>query len=189
MCDFWSEFDSFLDESIPKIIIDILQASGYDNVLSLLNMNEIEINKLEEFVNNNLQSLLEKIPQYSTSKPFSFLPGHRKLLLILGNKAKQYDEIQKKKCSNLRSSRSNNNATPIMNELISSMEANLNVAPTARRYSDACKNYAMYMYMLSGKAAYEALCSNLPLPQVGTVCKYFLAKLIHVIHIYVWTFI
>lgn len=187
MSDFWNKFNSFLSGNIPSIVIEILAASGYDNATALSGLDEKEINEIEKFVHDNLQCLLEKSSQYSTStrtsNTFSFLPGHKKLLFILGEKAEQYYEMQKKVSSNIYSkcitrNESYENATPLMKELINSMEAISNVAPTGRRYSDACKNFAMYMYMLSGKAAYEALCNNLPLPQAATVCEYSLLKFV-----------
>lgn len=173
MCDFWNSFNSFLGGNIPNIIVKILEASGYENTTSLIGMNDKEIIEIQNFVRKNLRSLVEKSPQYSTYSPFIFLPGHKKLLLIIGKKAEEYDKAQKKKPD---SNPIYNDATPIMKELMRSMEANLNVTPTGRRYSEVCKDYAMYVYMLSGKAAYEVLCNNLPLPQAATVCKYQLGK-------------
>lgn len=91
MCDFWNKFNSFLGENIPDIIIDILKASGYENAMSLSGIDEKELNGIQKFVDGNLRSLVEKNQQYSTSNPFSFLPGHKKLLFILGKKAEEYD--------------------------------------------------------------------------------------------------
>lgn len=39
-------------------------------------------------------------------------------------------------------------------------------------YSTEIQHWATYLYMMCGKATYEVLCKNLPLPQVNTVRKY-----------------
>lgn len=59
-----------------------------------------------------------------------------------------------------------------MKELINSMKLNQNLPPNGRRYSETLQSFATYIYMLSGKAAYEVLCRNLPLPQACTICGY-----------------
>lgn len=162
MSDFWSKLT---DGFVPEIIKSILNASGYDNILSLTDINEEEINVIEQFAYQNLKHLIE--PQFD-SNPFKFLPGHRKLILALGKKAEKYEPPNTRPNN---SEYSLEHATTVMKELIKSMQENANVTSTRRRYSEIIKHLASYIYIVGGKAAYEVLCNNLPLPQVPTVCK------------------
>lgn len=59
----------------------------------------------------------------------------------------------------------------ILRELISSALTNFNRDPKGRKYSEILFDFAIYMYILAGKASYEVMCGNLPLPQVTTICK------------------
>lgn len=63
------------------------------------------------------------------------------------------------------------NSSVIMREMIENLKKNQNVPPKGRRYSEILQWSATYVFILSGKAAYEVLCKNLPLPQADTVCK------------------
>lgn len=58
-----------------------------------------------------------------------------------------------------------------MKELINSLKQNENVPLNGCRYTEALQSFATYIYMLSGKAAYKVLCSNLPLPQACSICN------------------
>lgn len=163
MGDFWINFEKFVGCEIPPIIKKILKATAYDSVLSLAGMNEEEIKQIEKCIKNRKFNDLFKDSVYAMSEEFEFLPGHRKLLLALGKQAENYELLSSMKfpCESF-----------LMNELINSMKNNRNVASKQHRYSEAIQNFAIYIYLLSGKAAYEVLCSNLPLPQVPTICEY-----------------
>lgn len=165
MNDFWNNFQSFVEYSVPVTIIDILSANGYDNPISLSGINEEEIQTIEEFTRKNLHTLTLK---YSRNKPFAFVPGHIKLLIDLGEKAEKYQE-HVKKVTNTNQSWNPSDATFLMNELIKSTHVNSNLIPTRRRYTDSLKDFSSYIYMLAGKSAYEVLCANLPIPQVATI--------------------
>lgn len=163
--DFWHSFETFIGMDIPNLLIEILSASGYDNALSVAEINIEEILIIENDVNKRLQYLLKDSDYYSNCDVFAFLPGHRKLLLLLAEKAKNFNPNKNKNEWDL------SNASVIMKELINSMKQNANVAPQGRRYSEIIQSFATYIYILSGKAAYEVLCSNLPIPQAVTICK------------------
>lgn len=167
MSEFWNHFQSFIKEKIPTSIIDILIASGYDDHISLSGMDEHEIKTMESFVNDNLLDLSE---QYSSCKPFVFLPGHKKLLIGIGKKAAMFKPpIERVKAINKALNPSD---TTLMNELMKSSLNNSRLVPTSRRYTDIIKEFSSYIYMLAGKFAYEVLCANLPLPQNSTIRKY-----------------
>lgn len=164
---FWDDFQLFLGEKIPRIVIEILIAAGYDSAISIADMNSEQIDEIEKFANQKLKSMLKDSELYSGSDVFSFLPGHRKLVIALGKHVKKYVSSKEEKPKDFDLS----HASTIMKELITSMNENANVAPSRRRYSEIIQWFSIYIYIHSGRAAYEILSSNLPLPQVATICK------------------
>lgn len=170
MSVFWKDYQKFLGKKIPNVIIDILIANGYDNSLSLCGMSMNEISSIEKFTDEKLRYLLDKSQQYSTTKPFVFLPGHKKLLLILGEKAKEYESTGGS-CVPNRDSFDLTQATTMMQELVNTMKANTNLAPNSRRYTNTIRWFSTYLYMLGGKKLYEVLSKNFSLPQLPTVGK------------------
>lgn len=170
--EFWINFEKFLGCEIPSTIVGILKKTGYECAASLVGMNEKEIRQIEKFVMNHKLDVLEgSVYAKSDFGQFEFLPGHRKLLLSLGKHAEKY-ELLSRKAAQFEKEMKFPCASFLMNELIKSMENNSNVTSKQHRYSEAIQNFAIYIYLISGKAAYEVLCSNLPLPQVPTICKF-----------------
>lgn len=143
------------NETIPSEIIEILSSAGYDNSMSLTDISNDDINAIEIFWRKE-----------SRTEEFSFLPGQTKFIKELGKKIVQYEQMDYK-----RNQFALSNASLIMREMFNNLKQNQNVAPTGRRYSEILQWFGTYIFMLSGKAAYEVLCSNLPLPQAATVCK------------------
>lgn len=172
MSEFWNDFQKYLGVQIPSIVVEILIGNGYDDSLSLIGMCMEEIVKIEEFSNEKLSHLWKKSPQYFEVVTFAFLPGHKKLLLVLGEKAEGYKTLIKppatKACnSNLEDAMSN--STVIMQELVNSLKSNLNVSSTNHRYSKPLQWFSSYVFMLGGRNLYEVLSKNLPIPQLPTV--------------------
>lgn len=126
--------------------------SGFDNILSMMDINRDDIDDIEK----------------SFGK--SILPGHKKFIVALGKKAKEF-ESSLAKAKKEKSEIDLPGATFIMNELVKSAMQNANVAPTRHRYSEDIQWFSTYIFLLSGRAAYEFLSSNLPLPSVPTICK------------------
>lgn len=165
--NFWDDFQLFLDEKIPRIVIDILISTGYDSAFSLADINSEQVDEIEQFANQKLKSMLNDSELYSRSDVFSFLPGHRKLIIALGKQVQNYILFRKETTKEFDLS----HASTIMKELITSLDKNANVAPSRLRYSEIIQWFSIYIYIHSGRAAYEILSSNLPLPHVGTICK------------------
>lgn len=159
--DFWSSFEHFLGYKFPNEIKEILNRNGFDTEIALSQMNT-EFLKLVE-------------AQESKQLPFSFLPGHRALLLGLPNKIKEFNAWLLKHASQNKTPMQClldlPNITFIMKELIKTAINNSEVNPQRRRFSDAIKNFGIYLYMMCGKAAYEIISNNIPLPQPSTICK------------------
>lgn len=162
--EFWNKLEKYLGE-IPNKIKTILTVCGYDNMISLSQIDSTEISVIENYVNQagKLNSMLQGVLEKSDLETFSFLPGHKKILLVLAQRAKEFKNISKK-CDL-------SNATFIMRELIKSMSENSNIPANSHRYSEAIQWFATYIYMMCGKAAYEVLCNNFPLPKDSTICK------------------
>lgn len=78
-------------------MIEILVASGYDNAICVAEISEQDINDIEIHVNNNLTPLVQKSEVYKSLETFAFLPGHRKLLLSLPQKVKEFQNPKSKK--------------------------------------------------------------------------------------------
>lgn len=173
MNELWNNFQSFVKISIPTIIIEILIASGYNDPFLLSGMTEKEIKSIEIFVSDNSHTLCER---YSNLKPFVFLPGHKKLLMGLAKKAEEY-ELKHKPSMKKIDDWNQSNTPVLMKKLIKSMHENSNTP--RHRYSDTIMDFALYIYMVAGKSAYEVLCANLPLPQVSTVCKFILKRTLY----------
>lgn len=91
--DFFLKIKEKLNIDVPQYIRNVLYISGYDNALSLSGFSGTDIIKIESFMKSDVQETL--IP--STERPnlfnifssdtqnFRILPGHKKLLLLLGN--------------------------------------------------------------------------------------------------------
>lgn len=146
--------------------------AGYDNVFSLNGITDQEIDVIEDLVSRKptekLHDNLKKSSHYSDHihGSFSFLPGHRKLIKVFGNKAGEYEKFL---TTDQRNESYPPNSSIIMKEMIDNLRKNENKAPTSFRYSETLQWFATYVFMLSGKAAYEVLSNNLPLPQASTI--------------------
>lgn len=74
MGDFWNNFQKFISHSVPKEIIEILIASGYDNFISVAGICEQEIKTIEKYANEQLKHLL-KFGQYLFVNNLCFYPA------------------------------------------------------------------------------------------------------------------
>lgn len=93
--DFLTKFQVFLHNQIPDIVLKILRETGYDSPLAIETINSEVIRDLEKYINEN-----ENFDNffngsiYSSSKPFSFLPGHKALLLGLKKKCGEFEKCE-----------------------------------------------------------------------------------------------
>lgn len=98
MNQFWGKFQAFIGSSVPEILVKILISAGYDNALSIAELDETDINVLQTYTQTNLKSLLDESTLYKNCEKFEFLPGHQRTILKISEKAKEY--IEKKKSDN-----------------------------------------------------------------------------------------
>lgn len=176
MTTFWNDFQTFVGVQIPYEIIEILTLNGYDSSLALDKIDDDEISVIEsKIAGSKWIEVFKKSKYYLNWDPvqkFSLKPGHRKLIKVLGQKVATFEKEQASKSFMLDFS----NASPIMKELLINLKVNENIAPNRRRYSEIVQWFSTYIFMLAGKAAYEVLCANLPIPQAATVCRCFRSR-------------
>lgn len=160
----------------------ILIECGFDNIPSLMTINDGEIRNLEEYIGNN-RSITEKLTcdhsksygaSSGTSNKFQFLPGHRAILLDW--------------CQNTLhapSSVHNNTFTmedpafsPLLRAMIGSARSLHGTPPNTHRFPPLLIDFSIYTYIMAGRACYDVLCANLPLPKTGTIgIVFFLQKI------------
>lgn len=58
-----------------------------------------------------------------------------------------------------------------MRELIKTAKNNAGKDFRQRRFSPSLQHFGMFLYMMCGKASYEIICNNIPLPQASTICN------------------
>lgn len=155
-------------ECVKSILIN----SGYDNWYSLKCLNDTLLVKVEENVGQN-RWITEKLccehaKQYHTAKKFEFLPGHSTMLLDWCQNLSQ----NRSKTDEIKSFITKHPAfSPILREILSNALSNYEKPSNTRRFSQNVIDFSIYMYIMSGKACYEVLSANLPLPKAGTVRK------------------
>lgn len=175
--DFCSKIESFMGEKLPPCVKKILSETGYDNSVSLVDVQSSELDYIEESLNKELHFIIEDLEcchsaKYKNQQTFRFLSGHRKLILRLSNvlqEMKELETIPSKRSNNLNYL---NDFSFLMKTLIETAERNGCKIPTQHRYCEIIRCFAAYIYMTCGKMCYETLCRNLPLPQPSSICKF-----------------
>lgn len=161
------EFENSFDEKIPSDIAHILYECGFDTKTSLLNIDEGTITEIEEFINGNRQILRKTT--YDGVGVFKFKPGHKRFILNLSRHITtcmllNSEKIRENECDS-------NDFTYILKELIETAKLNSGRDPRGFRYNESIRYYSTFIYLLCGKACYEALSANLPIPQPNTIRK------------------
>lgn len=93
--NFWCNFEQFIGGKIPDFIKIILIECGFEDEISIGQINESAIEKIEEYVRKN-KELLKDI-KFENEENFVFLLGHRCLLLELPNKVRDFIESKPKR--------------------------------------------------------------------------------------------
>lgn len=104
----FKQLEEYQGEKYPKFLVKILISAGFDNKLSLSQIDEDAIKVIEQYVEKN-QSLIAKTPykRKNISEQFSFSIGHKILLKKIPQILKQIKE--KKKESRTKISRAGKN--------------------------------------------------------------------------------
>lgn len=165
-----------------KCLKSILIRSGFENIASLKLINSETLINLEKYVESN-RSITDDITcehskAYATTSSttsatstlckswFKFLPGHWAILL---------DWCQNSLKNDIPDIRTNefkvdNPAfSPLFRELISDALYNHQKPDNSYRFSKLVMEFSIYIYIMGGRASYDILCANLPLPKTGAI--------------------
>lgn len=152
-----------------KCVEIMLIECGFTDHLTIRKLNCETITLLESYLEKN-RHILEKLPKchgsnYRKQHSFSFLPAHR--LIILDLPETLSDSIAKPDLFPA----DHPAFSYILKEMISSALKNFNRPQTGRRYSKGLLDFSMYICMSGGRATYEILSENLPMPKASTISK------------------
>lgn len=160
------ELELFLKEKIPQDIVLILERSGFNSAVSLGFLNDESIAEIEKYANED-RSVLGST-SYEKVKLFKFKPGHK---VFLQNLSKQVDAWKESKCDeNLESKRSF--FSQVLQAFIECAESNSGREPKGHRYNEINRYFSTFIYLMCGKACYETLSANLPIPKADTIRMY-----------------
>lgn len=172
--DFWSKFEYHIRDRVPDFLIKLLKNAGYDTGFSVKLLNNELVDQLESFAN-------EQNPK--PEQPVKILPGHRATLLALPSTVENYEKnidesiaLSRNSISSRTHSCEDTHFSFILSKLIETAKKNMNKDPNHRRYPQELHYFAMYMYIMCGKSAYEVLSKNIPLPQASTTCEFETTK-------------
>lgn len=169
----WAEIEKIIGDTLPPCVKSFLNLSACESLTALREINENNIVEIGEFMSNCDRNVLDELDcchseQYKKQTKFKFLPGHRAVLLSLPNKIRQNSE---KKCEK-KCVQSNTEFPVILNELISTAQENALKLKNSSEYSNTIRFFFTYIYLMSGKSAYETLQKNLPIPSTKTIRTY-----------------
>lgn len=164
----WCKFN------LPPCVKKILIFSAYDCESSLRLLNEEKIVELEKYISEFGRSIIDELDcchsiNYKNQKTFKFLPGHRSLLICLALYVQKETNIEKKV---KKLPEDHEQYSIILQELIKTAQVNANKAKNQASYSDIIRYFCTFVYLTSGRAAYDILQQNLPIPSTKTICKF-----------------
>lgn len=82
--DEFKQLEDFIGYKMPTSLKVLLSEAAYTSLLSLKMFTNENITKLEDYINANYDSIRpDKFDEYKNMRLFSFLPGHREILLSL----------------------------------------------------------------------------------------------------------
>lgn len=158
-----------------------MQKSGFDRPDYLYNLTELQLNQLEENINKN-RIILESIEiecshkeMYKSRQNFKFLPGHRTLILRFAQSLAQSSrQANTEKLAEKTFDRTFEHPalSILLQNLIQTALSNYeNSSSTSNRYPKLLMDFGIYIYITAGKACYEVIAANLPLPSASAICN------------------
>lgn len=142
----------------------MLLQCAFDDATSLENINSEALDMIEKHFNNN-RALISNLPKchgnaYMIQKEFKILPAHRIAMLNVPSLLRPTDNFP-----------IHESFSTILKEFVETSINNFKKTPNNHRYSDIVFDFAMYIFIMGGRALYEVLSSNLPFPAVSTIRK------------------
>lgn len=123
-----------------------------------------KIADIEEYANENREIL--KNTSYENVGTFKFKPGHKAFIAGLPKQIQLIKEANKSEHTN------NHSFSYILKTLIDTAVSNSEKNPNGFRYNEIIRSFSTYIYLHCGKACYETLCANLPIPSAYSVCEF-----------------
>lgn len=176
------KLEQFIGDVIPKSLKVLLESFGYDSLLSLKQITIEKIDQLEQFIQSKKGIVLRKLDGindaaavvYKEQENFVFLPGHRDIML---NFPKNIIDMQWSMHTQSTFEISENHEqqaeySHILTQMIKTANMNMNKSKQANQYTDDIKYFSTYIFLLCGRACYDTLSRNLPIPSTKTICEY-----------------
>lgn len=176
----WKTIEKFIGEQVPDCIKKFLCSCGYDTSMSIQSISQDSIAFIENHINSYGRQVIQQLDCchsefYKKQDTFYLLPGHRDLLIGLAKfLAKSDINAMSDHVVNIHLELERPAFSRIMKELIKTALVNEHNGKNNSKYTDIIRNFATYIFLLSGRSCYQVLYENLPLPSVETVCKCFL---------------
>lgn len=156
--------------------MQILCECGFETRTAILKIDPAKINEIEQYVNEDLSML--KNTSYKDVSHFKLRPGHRLFILDLPNRINHWNE------TNIRINRRQFNMTDfshVLRTFIETVEENYGKEPKGFRYNETNRYFSLFIYLMCGRACYETLSANLPIPQAITISKFAFSDLLYCI--------
>lgn len=177
-----------MGQGIPPCVKELLNESGYDNIISIEEMNETKLIEVEQYIERKLRENVNKLcccssEFYRENRPFEFLPGHKILIHFLSKTLREshHENANENASKNASENVSNQDLdesreeySTLLEELIRSSKYNSKQIPTQHRYTEVLKCVSTYIFMLAGKKCYELLCTNLPIPKTPSISEFLI---------------
>lgn len=151
------------NDKIPESVIYILYKSSFDSKIALKSITDDSINSIEEYFNDNFEELIDGLVDYKRDRPFKLLPGHHALIRNIPELMNQANTVE------MNPVHSSNEFSFVLKWLIETVEKNVGKAPKGRRFCENIQLFATYLYLITGRASYETLSANLPIPKTNTI--------------------
>lgn len=143
---------------------EIFQKNGFDSPEYLSELTEVHLNSLEDAINQNRTNFgyvstgCEHMQFYNdNSRNFMFLPGHRLFLLKFSKSMHSSISFEHPAFSIL------------LQNMIQTALNNHGKSSSNNRYPELLMDFAIYIYIMAGKASYEVISANLPMPSAVTI--------------------
>lgn len=170
----WEVFETFIGENIPTCVKLILELCGYKTFLSLKEIKPQDIFVIQKCITTNFARDILQLKcchaEYYKSEishqRFKLLPGHEALVIALPKYIEEFQREHMKKIVDLKGKYSF-----ILNELLQTAEANEFQSVHQVTYSESIRYFAVYIFLICGRACYKMLQSNLPIPSIPTIRK------------------
>lgn len=163
----WEKVENIIGETVPECLKIILTCSGYNTRLSLSEISVENVYRIEKAINDS-SGVIQTMSccyadVYKNRDVFELLPGHISFLCALSAKMKTV--VDQKTESTI-------DFPFILRQLVLTYETNKERNKFHAIYNDSIKYFSTYIFLLGGRACYEFLRSNLPIPSTSRICEF-----------------